>query len=99
MSKLGIEGRAQLRLEKKQAAESFYEKLEKLDARLTAEEQKSHQLEISLMAALGAYRIIASELQRISPASAALIQAQALLAIAYPGFTGMDQFFKEGLSE
>lgn len=84
LAKQAIDARAARRAEGREEALTAHAKLEALEARMTATEKHAHDIELKFTVALGAYRIVASELQRISPESSALMQAQALLTAAYP---------------
>lgn len=84
LAKLSIEAKAVLRKEKRDELDSCQRRLDAMELRLEQSERRTHQVELRLVTQLGAYRIIASELQRLDPQSAALMNAQALLNAAYP---------------
>jgi hypothetical protein len=84
LAKLSIEAKAALRKEKRDEMDSCQKRIDALEVRLEASESRTHRVELRLVTALGAYRIIASELQRLDPDSAALMNAQALLNASYP---------------
>lgn len=78
------EVQAKVRAEEIGAVAAIQARMDGVEHRLLLSENRAHTLEIKFTVALGAYRIVASELQRLSPDSAALMQAQALLSAAYP---------------
>lgn len=84
LAKLSIDQRAAKRLEGREEAAGYLDRIERMETRQMAAEKRTHEIELKFTVALGAYRIVASELQRISPESSALMQAQALLTAAYP---------------
>ena len=65
-------------------ADTINAKIASLEAAVSESRAAAHQLEMKLVKAWSAYRLIATELQRLDPHSAILIQAQALLNDAYP---------------
>lgn len=76
--------RAQFRSERRGEMDSMRERISALEAKVEAANEKSHEVELKLVSALAAYRLIASELQKLDPDSAILKQAQELLNVSYP---------------
>lgn len=65
-------------------AEAINTKIAALEAGIAEARETAHNLEVQLVKAWSAYRLIAAELQRRDPHAAILIQAQQLLNDAYP---------------
>lgn len=82
-TKQAIDSRAVVRKEEADAVGAMQIRVDAIDARLTTSENRANTLETRLTMALSAYRMVAGELQRISPESSILIHAQALLSAAY----------------
>lgn len=71
--------RQALRAEKRSDRVSLLERIEALEGKLEIAVEHTHQMDMQLVSAMAAYRLIATELQRLDPDSVTLQQAQVLL--------------------
>lgn len=84
LAKLSIDARARIWQQDRDELHDCQSRLDALDARLTAGEGRARSVELRLVSALSAVTLLAGEVQRLSPKSDALKQAQWMLRAAYP---------------
>lgn len=83
LAQQAIDARARMRQEKRTDLDDCKVRLDAMSDRLDASEEKQHALELKLVGAIGAYRILDAEVQIIAPESNALTQARALLSLSF----------------
>jgi hypothetical protein len=79
-----VKAREQFRSERRGEMDSLRDRISGLETKVEAANEKAHEVELKLVSALAAYRLIASELQKLDPDSTILKQAQELLNVSYP---------------
>lgn len=79
LSRLSIEARAATRAEVRADELTCQQRIDAMERRLDASDQRAHKLEIRVALQGAAYRIVVTELHRKDPKSPAIVQAQALL--------------------
>jgi hypothetical protein len=83
LTKLGIEARAAMRVERRADLSDCQARLDAMSIRLDLSEAKHHSFELKLVGTLTAYRILDVEIASRFPESLALIQARAVLNDAF----------------
>jgi len=80
----GLKAKLELGMQKRGDMNDLRARIESLEEKVETANAKAHNVELKLVSALAAYRLIASELQRLDPDSNILKQAQELLNVSYP---------------
>lgn len=83
LKKLANEREAAIATGRRDDMDDMRQRIIALESKVEDVTTRAHQVEMKLVSALAAYRLIASELQKIDPDSPILKQAQELLNVSY----------------
>lgn len=83
LAQQAIEARAKLRQENRSDISDCQRRLDEMRTEMDSVKAAMHHLEMKLVGALGAYRILDIEVESIAPGSTALGQARAVMSAAF----------------